>query len=275
VNRVIHQAISSPAASPELPPKAILALKRCIVSKFDSENWDEVTYLINGKDIINSHPRLLRSLSFGDDDYPGCVLEVLGRLIDLDKGNFNILVDYCKLQDWVQGKDPQLFEELFGHIHLSLSVTEKVALDNSFNLSKHIQRIRESIETDPELAVGSTKEMLESVMKTVLMGFGDDNCKEDLPKLLKKVQKNLKLDPSEVHESVKGSEIVRRVLSNLGQVVTGIYELRNIYGTGHGKIRHSGISPRHARLVVGVGAALASLLSKQMKYERQLLKRIN
>ena len=260
MNRVIHQAISSPAASPEIPPKAILALKRCIVSKFDSENWDEVTYLINGKDIINSHPRLLRSLSFGDDDYPGCVLEVLGRLIDLDKGNFNILVDYCKLQDWVQGKDPQLFEELFGHIHLSLSVTEKVALDNSFNLSKHIQRIRESIETDPELAVGSTKEMLESVMKTVLMGFGDDNCKEDLPKLLKKVQKNLKLDPSEVHESVKGSEIVRRVLSNLGQVVTGIYELRNIYGTGHGKIRHSGISPRHARLVVGVGAALASFI---------------
>ena len=260
MNRVIHQAISSPAASPEIPPKAILALKRCIVSKFDSENWDEVTYLINGKDIINSHPRLLRSLSFGDDDYPGCVLEVLGRLIDLDKGNFNILVDYCKLQDWVQGKDPQLFEELFGHIHLSLSVTEKVALDNSFNLSKHLQRIRESIETDPELAVGSTKEMLESVMKTVLMGFGDDNCKEDLPKLLKKVQKNLKLDPSEVHESVKGSEIVRRVLSNLGQVVTGIYELRNIYGTGHGKIRHSGISPRHARLVVGVGAALASFI---------------
>ena len=257
---MIHQAICSPAANPEIPPKAILALKRCIVSKFDSENWDEVTYLINGRDIINFHPRLLRSLSFGDDDYSGCVLEVLGRLIDLDKGNFNILVDYCKLQDWLHGNDPQLFEELFGHIHPSLSVTEKVALDNSYNLSKHIQRIRESIETDPELAVGSTKEMLESVMKTVLIGVGDDNCKEDLPKLLKKVQKNLKLDPSEIHKSVKGSEIVRRVLSNLGQLVTGIYELRNIYGTGHGKIRHSGISPRHARLVVGVGAALATFI---------------
>lgn len=254
-----HQVISN-SVNPEINPKAVLALKRCMVSKFDSENWDEVTYLINGRDIINSHPRLLRSLSFGDDDYPGCVLEVLGRLIDLDKGNFNILVDYCKLHDWLRDQEPQLFEELFGHIHPSISVTEKVALDNSFNLSKHIQRIRESIEADPELAVGSTKEMLESVMKTVLMRFGDGECKEDLPKLLKKVQKKLKLDPSEIHESVKGAEIVRRVLSNLGQVVTGIYELRNIYGTGHGKIRHSGISPRHARLVVGVGAALASFL---------------
>jgi len=56
------------------------------------------------------------------------------------------------------------------------------------------------------------------------------------------------------------AEIVRRVLSNLGQVVTGIYELRNIYGTGHGQVRHSGISSRHARLVVGVGAALATFL---------------
>lgn len=254
-----RQVISNPE-SLEIPPKAVLALKRCIVSKFDSENWEEVTYLINGRDIINSHPRLLRSLSFGDDDYSGCVLEVLGQLIDFDKDNFNILVDYCKLQDWLRDSNFQLFEELFGHIHPSLSATEKVALDSSFNLSKHIQRIRESIETDPELAVGSTKEMLESVMKTVLMSFGDGDCKEDLPKLLKKVQKNLKLDPSEIHESVKGAEIVRRVLSNLGQVVTGIYELRNIYGTGHGKIRNSGISPRHARLVVGVGAALASFL---------------
>ncbi|BAH76697.1 abortive infection family protein [Solidesulfovibrio magneticus] len=254
-----HHAISNPL-SPGISPKAVLALKRCIVSKFDSENWDEVTYLINDRDIINSHPKLLRSLSFGDDDYSGCVLGVLRQLIDLDKKNFDILADYCNLKDWLQNNDPQLFEELFGHIHPSLSAAEKVALDNSFNLSKHIQRIRESIETDPELAVGSTKEMLESVMKTVLMSFGDGDCKEDLPKLLKKVQKNLKLDPSEIHESVKGAEIVRRILSNLGQVVTGIYELRNIYGTGHGKIRNSGISPRHARLVVGVGAALASFL---------------
>lgn len=254
-----HQAIGKPL-SPEIPPKAVLALKRCVVSRFDSENWDEVTYLLNGRDVINSHPRLLRSLSFGDDDYPGCVLEVLGQLIDLDKGNFNILVDYCRFHDWLRDQEPQLFEELFGHLDPGLSTTEKVALDNSFNLSKHIQRIRESIEKDPELAVGSTKEMLESVMKTVLMSFGDDDCKEDLPKLLKKVQKNLKLDPSEIHESVKGADIVRRVLSNLGQVVTGVYELRNIYGTDHGKIRHSGISPRHARLVVGVGAALAGFL---------------
>jgi len=40
-------------------------------------------------------------------------------------------------------------------------------------------------------------------MKTVLVGFGEDGGKEDLPKLLKKVQKNLKLDPSEIHESIK------------------------------------------------------------------------
>ncbi|MGO8881186.1 MAG: abortive infection family protein [Desulfomonilaceae bacterium] len=108
--------------------------------------------------------------------------------------------------------------------------------------------------------LGSTKEMLESVMRTVVESFGMSADKKEMSDLLKLVQKNLDLKPSEVSPSAKGSETIKKTLSNLGQLVTGISELRNLYGTGHGKVRRTGVSSRHARLVVGAGTTLAAFI---------------
>ncbi|MBN2303479.1 MAG: abortive infection family protein [Anaerolineae bacterium] len=149
--------------------------------------------------------------------------------------------------------------EKFTHQPL-LEATTQIAIANSFELDQHLDRIRKAIDVDPELAVGSTKELVESVLKTVLVGFGEDIGNDDFPKLLKRAQKLLKLDPSEVNPNAKGVDVIKRTLSNLGQIVSGISELRNYYGTGHGKVQKSGISPRHARLVVGAGATLATFL---------------
>jgi hypothetical protein len=74
------------------------------------------------------------------------------------------------------------------------------------------------------------------------------------------VRGTIDLEPTKVSPNAKGSEIIKRTLSNLGQIVTGIHELRNLYGTGHGNVRQSGVNPRHARLVVGAGATLASFI---------------
>lgn len=51
------------------------------------------------------------------------------------------------------------------------------------------------------------------------------------------------------------------VLGSLGGIVSGIAELRNYYGTGHGKASGtSGLGPRHARLAVGAASTLAVFL---------------
>ena len=62
----------------DLPPKrALLEMRDRIVSaELSSSDWQEIEILI-GCSYISSHPRLLRSLSWGDTDYPGCVLDVL------------------------------------------------------------------------------------------------------------------------------------------------------------------------------------------------------
>ena len=69
--------------------KRILDLRERIVSHFDSGDWEEIGFITGHSDIIDGHPRLLRSLSFGDQDYSGNVLNVVGSLAELDPDTLN------------------------------------------------------------------------------------------------------------------------------------------------------------------------------------------
>lgn len=143
-----------------------------------------------------------------------------------------------------------------------------VGLDTE-HLYIYVDRINASIETDPSLAIGSTKELIEATLKTILNGYDlvYDEKKDDILKLLKQVQKVLELAPDDVDSSKKGAEIIKRVLSNLGSVAIGIAELRNLYGSGHGKGKKSqGLSSRHAKLVVGSGTTLCAFLLETYEY---------
>jgi len=55
----------------------ILDLKAKIVANFTRENWVELGLLTGFHDLIKNHSRLLRSLSWGDEDYNDNVLNVL------------------------------------------------------------------------------------------------------------------------------------------------------------------------------------------------------
>jgi Abortive infection C-terminus len=149
-----------------------------------------------------------------------------------------------------------------------LDTIPTVGLDTE-HLYVYIDRINASIETDPSLAIGSTKELIEATLKTILNGCNlvYDDKKDDIPKLLKQVQKVLELAPDDVDSSKKGAEIIKKVLSNLGSVAVGIAELRNLYGSGHGKGQKSqGLTSRHARLVVGSGTTLCTFLLDTYEY---------
>ncbi len=126
---------------------------------------------------------------------------------------------------------------------------------------EYIERIKNSIETDPSLAIGSAKELIESTLKTILteqkVGY---NKNDDIPKLLKETQKVLDLVPSDVDEAKKGADIIKVLLSNLGQIPIKITELRNFYGTGHGKEKRKGLNARHARLAVSSAITICTFL---------------
>jgi hypothetical protein len=139
---------------------------------------------------------------------------------------------------------------------------------NSEHLQKEIVRMDNAIEKDPELAIGTAKEFVETVCKTILnerrKTFKAD---EDLPKLVYMTIEEVK--PICASESGKKTdELIRKMLGNMFSLTQYIAELRNLHGTGHGKDMHVvTIEPRHASLAVNAATTLVLFLYQS--YEKK------
>lgn len=141
------------------------------------------------------------------------------------------------------------------------AIQEHAAVLDLDGVHRQIERLSIAAETDPALAVGTAKELVETVCKTILEDRGVTPANDDILKLVKATARELSLLPDGVAEKAKGANVIRRVLSNLGQVTQGLAELRNLYGTGHGRsARAKGVQPRHAKLAIGSAATLAVFL---------------
>ena len=62
----------------------LFALHEYIHAHFTKLDWIKLAHLTNSLDLIEDHPRLLRSLDFDDDDYEGNSLQVLARIVSVD-----------------------------------------------------------------------------------------------------------------------------------------------------------------------------------------------
>lgn len=125
-------------------------------------------------------------------------------------------------------------------------------ITNAEEIHDHLNRISGAIENDdPRLAIGSAKELIESTAKLVLTETGSTvSDKMDVPELVKRAEEALQLHAS-TQAGPDGSPTVRRILGGSHSVAVSIAELRNTYGTGHGKMQFPvNLSARHARLAV-------------------------
>lgn len=120
------------------------------------------------------------------------------------------------------------------------SIEKKVTrkFDSEF-LRNRMQELKHQMETDSAASIGTSKDLLESVMKMILdeceVQYINDNGKSvDIPLLWKKVETVLRLDPKGMNDSKSGKS-AKKILSSISQIVLGMNELRNHFGTGHGK----------------------------------------
>ena len=145
-----------------------------------------------------------------------------------------------------------------------------VRLDDMEDVRRRIRRMDSNIETDPELAIGSAKEIVETICHLILDDHGvETSTSWDLPRLVKETSKVVRVTPQDVSDTSPSADTIRKVLGSLAGVVAGIEELRNAYGTGHGRSPgRSGLGPRHARLAVGAASTIATFL-----YETALARR--
>ena len=149
-------------------------IRRLILKENDQNTvWSELSTLTGDRDIIDGHPRLLRSLGFNDDDYEHWVGPVVEELIESRSENLEIMIEYLDLPRRIKHCNPVKYAELFGHTQLLIDELRNRTIDSSFALNHYILRIRDNVDADPELAIGSMKELLESVAKTVLEVKGE------------------------------------------------------------------------------------------------------
>ena len=127
---------------------------------------------------------------------------------------------------------------------------------------RQINRMESALESDPDLAIGTAKELIETVCHTILESCGKPvTDRPDLLPLVRRALEELQLIPDGVAEEVKGAKTVKAILGNLSTIVQGLAELRNLYGTGHGKNGSAkGLTTRHARLAAGAATTLAVFL---------------
>ncbi len=170
------------------------------------------------------------------------------------------------LKKWIE-KDGFIYEdgnikENTKNILIDETVKTLEKIDGDY-VNKQLERINESIEKEPDLAIGTAKELIETVCKTILDERNVDYGKsEKIGELVKKVRKVIKLLPDDIDNKVKGEGVIKVLLSNLGNIAQNMAELRGLYGTGHGKSAKtkSGLTQRHARLAAGAASTLAIFL---------------
>ncbi|HOW50463.1 MAG TPA: abortive infection family protein [bacterium] len=131
-------------------------------------------------------------------------------------------------------------------------------------VAQQITRMDAAIANDPGLAIGTAKELVETCCRTILMARDVEIPKTvDLVELVKLTSKELELTPDDISEKAKASATIKRLLNNLATITQAVAELRNHYGTGHGKVAGAkGLKSRHAKLAVGAASTLAVFLAE-------------
>lgn len=129
-------------------------------------------------------------------------------------------------------------------------------------MHQQIGIMNRSIDTYPLEAIGKSKELVETCCKAIMEDRGLQ-YEGDWPvtRLSKEVCGALRLTPEDIADSTAASNTIRKLLGSLGNISQSLAELRNDYGSGHGRtVRFKGMLPRHARLAVGVASSYVLFL---------------
>ena len=152
--------------------------------------------------------------------------------------------------------------------------TLKEAFDSDY-ISAQIDLMLNLKDGNPTEAIGKAKELIESCCKTILEFEGCTVDKDwEVPRLVDETFKHFHLMPKNISDDVKGAKSIKAILGNLKAIAQGVAELRNLYGSGHGKSSsYKGLESRHASLAIGSSTTLVRFLWDS--YERHHNNEVN
>src|SRR4030042_349216 len=93
--------------------KKVDVIAKYIIESFSEGDWYSLGQLTGAIETIQRHPRLLRSLGFGDEDYSYCVAEVLSIIFEKSPEMIDDVIDQFDIDVWYEQKDPRRYSTLF------------------------------------------------------------------------------------------------------------------------------------------------------------------
>lgn len=139
--------------------------------------------------------------------------------------------------------------------------TRVVQVLESGYVQRQITRMQNAIEREPESAIGTAKDCLETVCKTILGELGSHPADDEVPGLVRATLDSVGIDVAGTPDPARTEKAVKRLLGNLSGLGSAVAEVRNACGTGHGHHASTAdVASMYARLVVNATATLVTFI---------------
>lgn len=93
--------------------KKISVINKYAVETFVASDWLTLGQITGNVQLVTEHPRLLRALGFGDEDYEYAAAEVINKLLQ-DNSVIEDVVDHFDIDLWFRQKAPEKYQRIFG-----------------------------------------------------------------------------------------------------------------------------------------------------------------
>jgi hypothetical protein len=188
--------------------------------------------------------------------------EQLGRLLQIYNKHLHMDGYEIAQTDEISGRP--LFSgrtKVIGHAQIASKKAEIKRYLNTAYVNSKMTVMHDAVNKDTDIAIGTAKELLETVCKSILKQKGIPINKDwTLPQLLNATSSALDFKPKEADNPAKAEKGIRQILGGISTIIHGVADLRNGYGTGHGKdANFKGLEVKYAKLIVGVVSEIAIL----------------
>lgn len=214
----------------KLKGRFMLALQKAIVEKFDAGDWNEIGYLTGQHDYIVRHSRLLRSLGFGDDDYGGCVFQVLNHFWQHDGSALFQVAEHKKIRPYLEKHHLDVLTDLgLSDAHVQTAIQSPLSAG---------EVVRRALADSEKLLQSSGAVSAIDRLHTALHGYLRAVCADaqltvaegaSITALFKTVRTN---HPSLQDLGPQANELAR-ILTAFGTVVDSINTIRNHASVAH------------------------------------------
>lgn len=152
---------------------------------------------------------------------------------------------------------------------LNTIISETEVIKSNINIdSQYIQEqisfINENVDKNPTQAIGVSKELIESICKTILKKKNIEYSKnDDMIAILKLTFDSIELMQFRQSDSQNTlDKSLKKIKGGFCSVIMGVSEIRNEYGSGHGKTSDFlALDIKYAKLVANSAITISSFLS--------------